>query len=170
MTLRQSLRARWDRLAARERTAVVLAAAIVLGALVWWVLLGPALRTLRDAEVQHRQLDAQLQSMRRLQAEALALQGQPRLSQEESLRALEGALRQRLPANAQLSVVGERATVTLRGADADALARWLSQVRANARLLPAEARLTRGPARTTPAGAPAPATWDGTLVLSLPAR
>ncbi len=170
MTWRRDLRARWDLLAARERAALALAVAVVLLALVWWVLLGPALRTLREAEVQHRQLDAQLQSMRRLQAEALALQSQPRLTQEESLRALEGALRQRLAATAQLSVVGERATVTLKGADADAVARWLAQVRANARLLPAEARLTRGAARTTPAGTPAPATWDGTLVLALPAR
>ena len=166
----QALRARWDLLAPRERGALLLAASVLLLALVWWVLLGPALRTLREAETQHRQLDTQLQSIRRLQAEALALQSQPRLTQEEAVRALEAALRQRLAGTAQLSVAGERATVTLKGVDADALARWLAQVRANARVLPAEARLTRSPAGSATAAAPAPATWDGTLVLALPAR
>lgn len=161
----QQLRSRWDLLAPRERGAVVLAGAIVLVALVWWVLLGPALNTLRHADDQHRALDAQLQTMRGLQSEAMALQKQPRLSYDDALRALESSVSQRLGATAQLSVAGERATLTLKGAEADALARWLTQARVNARALPAEARLTRaaGPAN-------APARWDGALVLTLPAR
>lgn len=158
----QRLRARWDLLAPRERTFIALAGAVVLLALLWWVLLGPALATLRQADAQHRALDVQLQTMRGLQSEAMALQGQPKLAHDDALRALEASVRQRLGATAQLTVAGERATLTLKGADPDALARWLTQARVNARALPAEARLTRS--------AGTPARWDGALVLTLPAR
>jgi general secretion pathway protein M len=64
---------------------------------------------------------------------------------------------------AQLVQVGERATVTFKGASADAVAQWLAQVRLNARSIPSEARLVRSAAGT----------WDGTLALNLgapPAR
>lgn len=161
----QQLRSRWDMLAPRERGAVALAATILLLGLAWWVLLGPALATLRQAETQHRALDAQLQAMRGLQSEAMALQKQPRMTHDDALRALETSVRQRLGDTAQLSVAGERATITLKGAEADALARWLTQARVNARALPAEARLTRAAGPAT-----APARWDGALVLTLPAR
>jgi general secretion pathway protein M len=158
----QALRARWNLLAPRERTAVALAAGTVLLALLWWVLLGPAWATLRQADAQHRQLDAQLQTMRSLQADAMALQNQPRVARDDALRALDNAVRQRLGATGQLSVTGDRATLTLKGADPDALARWLTQARVNARALPQEARLTRS--------AGTPVRWDGTLVLSLPSH
>jgi general secretion pathway protein M len=160
-----ALRNRWTLLAARERAAIGTAATLIMLALLWWVVLGPALTTLRSAEAQHQSLDAQLQAMRGLQAEALALQGQPKLSADDALRALETSVSQRLGSTAQLSVAGERATVTLKAADADALARWLTQARVNARALPTEARLTR-----TPGAATAPARWDGSVVLALPAR
>ncbi len=166
MNARALLRQRWDALAPRERTAVAAAVTLVVLALVWWVLLGPAVQTLRAAEGQHQQIDAQLQTVRRMQAEALALQSQPRMGYDDALRALETSVKQRLGASGQLSVVGERATVTLKAAPADALARWLTQARVNARALPSEARLTR----SAGVAATAPATWDGTLVLTLPPR
>jgi general secretion pathway protein M len=162
MRLPPALQARWDTLAHRERLLVLAAIALVLAALVWWVLVGPALRTLRTSAEQHRVLDAQLQQMRSFAAQAQALQSQPQANFDESLRALEATTRQRLP-SAQLSVVGERATVTLRGVAPDALIQWLAQVRVNARALPSEVRLVRNPA-------PGSTSWDGTLVLSLPAR
>lgn len=161
----QTLRTRWNLLAPRERGGVALAGVLVALALLWWVLLGPALATLRQADAQHRQLDAELQAMRSLQAEAMALQNQPRIAYDDALRALEASVRQRLGTSAQLSVAGERATVTLKGADPDALARWLTQARVNARAVPSEARLTRSAGPAT-----APARWDGSLVLTLPAR
>ncbi|MFT3719443.1 type II secretion system protein GspM [Pseudorhodoferax sp.] len=161
----QVLRTRWNLLAPRERAGLVLAGVLVAVALLWWVLLGPALATLRHAEAQHQQLDARLQAMRSLQSEAMALQNQPRITYDDALRALEASVRQRLGATAQLSVAGERATLTLKAAEPEALARWLAQARVNARAMPAEARLTR-----TPGPATAPARWDGSLVLTLPAR
>lgn len=194
----EALRARWKALAPREQSLVLAAAALVALALLWWVLLAPAVRTLREAPQRHAELDAQLQRMQALQAEALQLQAAPAAPPGDPSQALRTALTQRLGPQAQIAVLGDRATVTLKAAPADGLAEWLAQARSNARTVPVEARLARStaaPAATTPSaspvtgpaisprsavarGTPAPAPaaddsmprWDGTLVLALPAR
>lgn len=150
----------WRRLAPREKMLASGAAALVLLALLWWLLVGPALAVLRTSESQHRALDAQLARMQALRQQARALQGQPKQGHDESLRALEAAVRQRLGTTARTTVAGDRVTLTLTGTPPDALAAWLAEARANARALPAEARLSRG----------ATGGWDGTLVVTLPAR
>lgn len=154
------VRAQWARLAPREQRMVLAAVLLVSAAVLWWVGVAPALRTLRAAPTQHAELDAQLQRMRSLQAQAQALQTQPSLGYDEALRALELTIRQRLGTTARYSIAGERVTVTLAGAAPDALAQWLSQARVNARALPGEARLKRNAAGL----------WDGTLVMTLPPR
>lgn len=156
----QMLRQRWAGLAAREQALVAAAAALVLVALLWWIALAPALATLRAADAQHRTLDAQLQHMKRLQSQAQAMQSQPRQNADESMRQLEATIRQQLGVSARYSIAGDRVTLTLTNTPAAALAQWLSQVRTNARAIPGEARLARNPAGG----------WDGTLVLTLPAR
>jgi general secretion pathway protein M len=128
-------------------------------ALLWWGGLAPALATLRSAETQQQLLDGQLLQMQRLQAQAKTLQAQPHLSVSEARRLLEASLKP-LGATAQLAMVGERVTVTLKGASPDALAQWLTQARLNARAVPSEARLLRSAAGT----------WDGSVVLTLSAR
>jgi len=154
------LRQRWAMLALRERMLAGSAAALVALALLWWVALGPALATLRSAEAQHRALDSQLQSMKRLQSQARAMQGQPRQNPNEAIRQFEASIRQQLGTAARYTIAGDRVTVTLINAPAGAFAQWLSQVRTNARAIPGEAKLTRN----------ATGGWDGTLVLTLPAR
>lgn len=154
------LRARWLRLAPREKVLVAATSAIVVLALLWLVAIRPALGVLRSAEEQHRALDAQLQQMTALQEQARALQAQPKIGHDEAMRLLERSLRERLGTTARLTISGDRATVTLTGTPADALARWLTQSRVDARALPAEARLQRNAAGL----------WEGTLVLSLPPR
>lgn len=158
------LGAAWARLDARERRLVAIAATVVGLALLWWVGLAPALRTLREAPAQRAALQVQAQKMQQLKAEADALKSVPRLAQEEALRALETAMKQRLGDTGQLSVMGDRANVVLKGASATALADWLSDVRVNARATPVEARLTRS-GDTAPG---APVHWSGTLSLSVP--
>lgn len=150
----------WHGLAPREKLLASGAALVVLIALLWWILIGPALAVLRNSESQHRELDAQLARMQALQQQARALQGQPKQGFDDSLHALEAAVRQRLGTTARTTVAGDRVTLTLTGTPPDALAAWLAEARTNARALPAEARLTRGAAGG----------WDGTLVLTLPAR
>lgn len=156
------LGARWTQLNGRERMLGFAALSVVAIALLWWIGVSPALSTLRQADAQQRSLAAQVQKMQSLQAQAQAIQSQPKINRDEALRALESSVKGLGP-TAQLNVTGDRATVTLRNTAADALARWLSQARVNARAIPSEARLTRSAA--SPGG---PAAWDGTVVLSLP--
>ena len=160
MNTRTMLKARWEGLRPREQAMVAVAALVAGAALVWLVALGPALATLRSAEVQRRSLDAQLQQMRGLQAQAQALQSQPKQGYDEAVRLLELSVRQRLGTTARMVIAGERVTVTLAGTAPDALAQWLTQARVNARALPGEAHLSRNAAGL----------WEGTLVLTLPPR
>jgi general secretion pathway protein M len=67
------LQAAWERLAPRERRAMLLAAAVVGLALLWGLGVAPALATLRQAPERHRLVDAQLDQMRRLAATAEGL-------------------------------------------------------------------------------------------------
>lgn len=159
----QPLSAYWARVAPREQNLIRLATGLLLATLLWLLILAPALATLRSADAQARALDAQLQRMQALQAQAAALQKQPPLGFEDALRALTSATKQSLGASAQLNITGDRATVTLKAASADALAEWLAQARINARSVPQEARLVR-------ATAPGAATWNGVLIMALPQR
>jgi general secretion pathway protein M len=160
MTTATMIRSRWAGLAAREKTLVGSAAAVLAIALLWLVAVAPPLSTLRTAEEQHRALDTQLQRMRGLQAQAQALQAQPKQNYDEALRLLELSVRQGLGTSARSAIVGDRVTITLTGTPADSLAQWLTQARVNARALPSEAHLSRNPAGL----------WEGTLVLTLPPR
>lgn len=151
-----ALAARWQTVSGRERQLVVAGLALLLLALLWWVGVAPALATLRSAQTQRQLLDAQLQQMQSLQMRAKVLQAQPRIAFDEARRLLEASVKP-LGATAQLMLAGERATVTLKGASADAVAQWLMQVRLNVRAVPSDARLVRS----------ASGAWDGTLTLNL---
>ena len=153
------LRQRWQALPPREKTMVAVAGGLLLAALVWWLLVQPALTTLRTAPAQHRALDAQLQQMRALQAQAQAMQSLPRQNPDDARRALEASVKT-LGAGARLAFSGDQATLTVSGVPADALASWLNQARVEARVQPGQARLARN----------AGGSWDGTLMLTLPAR
>lgn len=163
-----ALQAAWQRLAPREQALVRAAAALVGLALLWWLLLAPALHTLRSAPAQHARLDAELQHMQALQAQAQQLQAQPRAAPQDAARALQASVAQALGPGARLTLAGERASLALKGVGADALAAWLVQARSNAHAVPMEAHLTRSPAPAAGAAA-GPVRWDGTLVLTLPA-
>ena len=107
MNFSEQLKARWATLEVRERRMVYAAAALVALALLWWIALAPALRTLSAAPAEHAQLDAQLQQMATLQARAKALQSQPRLNRDDAMRALETSVRESLgTSNAQLMASG----------------------------------------------------------------
>lgn len=162
-TMLAPVQARWSRLAAREKNFLTIALALLVLALVWKLALAPSIKTLRTSTARATALDAQLQNMQSLQSQAGALQTQAPLGYDEALRALNLATRQTLASTAQISVVADRANVTLQAANADALAQWLVQARLNARSVPLEARLTR-------ASSPAGATWSGILVMGLPPR
>ncbi len=159
----KGLRDRWLGLARREKKWLLLALLIALGALLWLLLLAPAIATLRSADAQARTLDAQLGRMRALQLEAAGLQKQPVQKYDVALRALTSATSLALGTSAKLTVAGARVSVTLQDSSADGLAQWLTDARVNAKSVPIEARLTRSPL----AGA---ARWNGVVVMSLPPR
>lgn len=154
---------RWNNLAEQERKMLTLVLLVLVGAVLWLKVLAPARTTLRTADAQATALGAQLQHMQGLQAQAQSLQKQPALDWEGAVKALSTATQQTLGATAQISTSTDRATVTLKGASADALAQWLVQARVNARSVPIEARLVR-------ASQDGVATWDGALLMSLPQR
>ena len=168
----QQLKTRWAALAPRERRAASLAGWICALGLLWSLAISPALRTLQTAAAQKAAMDLQLQQMQALQEEARSLLAQPRLGGTDAVRALEASVKQRLGEAAQLKVIGDRATLTLKGVPADDLAQWLAQSRVNARALPIEARLSRSPEAAATGGAAAlrarSTRWDGTVVLRLP--
>ena len=157
------LQDRWTAASPRERLLVRSAGALVGMALAWWLLVAPPLRTLTQGQAEQRKLEAQWQKMQNLRTQAVALQTIPKISRDGSLRALDATVKQQLGSSAQLSVVGDSATVTLRNTPAYALAQWLQQARINARVIPSEARLLRS--NTNP---PGQAVWSGTIVMRLP--
>lgn len=171
----------WATLAPREQRLAAIAALLVGVALLWWVALAPALRTLSTAPAAHAALDAQLQQMASLQAQARAMQGQPRPSREDALRGIETAARKGLGPDAQVRAAGgDAVAIGLRSVPADQLADWLAQARANARAVPREAHLTRaqtaaptGTGASTANATAAPGvvqpSWQGTFVMGLPA-
>jgi general secretion pathway protein M len=153
-----ALRARWQALAARERSAV-LAAAIALGlALVWLVAVQPAWRTLRDVPAERARLEAQWQTMQQQAAEARALRATAPLAPGLAAQSLQAAT-ERLGESGRLSLQGERAVLTLSGADGAALLQWLGEARQGARAQPVELRLARDGRG-----------WSGTIVVSIGSR
>lgn len=148
-------RAWWGGLAARERRMVAVAG-VVLGAYLLFALaIQPAWRTLRAAPAQLDALDAQLQGMQRLAAEARELRATPPVNIAQSQAALKSAT-DRLGDKARLSVQGDRAVLTLNGAGTAQLQGWLAEVRSGARARPLEANLSRA------AGG-----YSGTIVVAL---
>lgn len=138
------LRAReaWGRLAPRERRLVGGAGVLLLIAALWFLFVQPALRTLREAPAQIDRLDAQLQLMQGLASQSNGLRGATPVPQAQAAAALRSAT-ETLQGKARLTLVGDRATLTLNGIDALALQRWLTEARSAARARPVEAQLTR---------------------------
>lgn len=163
----ETLQSYWRQMKPHEKRLLLAASVLVLLALLWWSALAPALKTLRLAPEQHRLLDAQIQAMQRMSTEAKALQNQPKLGLEEAQKALQNSVTQRFGNTAQLSLAGERATLTLKNANPQELALWLTQARVNARALPSEVKLNRS---VTASPAASGNGWDGSLVLNLPRK
>lgn len=147
----------WQRASKREQRLLSLAAAVLALGLLWWVGIAPALKVIKAAPAHQLALDAQLQHMKLLQAQAKDLRAVAPMASADARLALEQSLKP-LAASAQMAVQAERVTVTLTNVAPDALAQWLATARQSARLAPKEARLKRNDKGG----------WDGTVVLQLP--
>lgn len=151
---RETLRARWTALAARERTGLTAAAVLIGALLLWSVAIQPAWRTLREAPARIDQQGAQLQRLNRLAAEATELRSIAPVSSAQASAALQGTMA-RFAGRSTLQWQGELATVAVNGLSGDELRDWLAEVRSAARMRATEVQLTRGAQGYT-----------GTLVLS----
>jgi general secretion pathway protein M len=137
------LRARWRALGARERRGLAIASWVIALFLIWVAAIAPAWRTVLAAPEQLDRLDAQLQQMQRLASEARELRATPALGSTQAAAALRAAS-DGLGAAARLQLAGDRATLTLSGADGSQVRDWLAEARASARARALEANLTRG--------------------------
>ena len=80
--------------------------------------------------------------MQRLASETRDLKGQAPVNAAQSAQALKAAS-DRLGAQGKLSLIGDRATLTLSGASPEQLRTWLGEVRSGARARPVELQVTR---------------------------
>jgi general secretion pathway protein M len=92
------------------------------------------------------------------------MQALPKLSYADATRQLEALVKDSFGAQAELKVAGDQVTLTLKGADAQRLAQFLSRSRGAARTVAREAQLKRDAA-----SAPA-VTWSGTLNMRVAAQ
>ena len=151
------LQARWKALAKREQRLVAVAVTLVALALLWWVAVAPAWRSVQSAPARLDQLDAQLQSMQRLASEARSLRATPAVGPQQSQAALKAAT-DALAGAGRLVITGERATLTFVNASGTQVRDWLAEARSAARTRPIEANLSRGAQG-----------FNGTLGVALPA-
>jgi type II secretory pathway component PulM len=122
----QTVRERWAGLQPRERMGLSTALVVLALFLVWSQLLAPAWRLWRQAPAQHLRLDAQMQRMLDLRAQAEALKNQSIKTPEqwrEGLTAATSSL-----GGSELVWAGNTATVRLKNCTPQALARWLSDL------------------------------------------
>lgn len=149
----------WQGMSARERIMVAAALGTVLLAVLWWVAIAPAWRTLQAAPAQHLAIDAKLERLGQWSAEARGLNELPigPVPPRNVVTATLQSSAQTLGAGTKISITGERAMVQLGPTDAPTLARWLSQMRINARVLPINADVKRVGER-----------WTGSLELTGP--
>lgn len=152
----------WQQLNPRARRLWLIICVAISLCLLWLIALAPALNTLRNAPDLHRQLDTQIENMQRISAEAISLQKQPKLSLDDAQKALQNTVSQRLGGTGQISITGNRAMLTLKNANPQSLAEFLTEARINARAIPQEVKITRSNAPTTG--------WDGSMTLTLPAK
>jgi len=152
----RSAQAAWATLADRERRLITLGAAVLGAFLLWAVAIAPAWRTVSTAPARLDALALQTQQMQSLAREAVALRAVAPVPLDQAQAALAAAT-ERLGGAGKLSLQGERALLTLKGANSAQLSAWLAETRAGARARVVEATLTLA----------GPGVYDGSLTLAL---
>jgi general secretion pathway protein M len=155
-TFRQEWQTRWAAMASRERQIATIAIWLIVVTFLVLVCIRPAFRTLSDAPEKIRQIDVQLDEMRRLADEVQVLRQRQPVPPAQAEAALKAAT-ERLADTARLTIQGDRATLTLTKVDGEALAAWLEEARSGARIKPVEAALMQVQ----------PGVYSGTLIVAL---
>ena len=140
--LPQQARNAWRARTPGERQALLALFGVLIALVLWLVAIQPAWRTVRQAPAQLDQLDAQLQQFRAVAAEVGTLKATPPVAMAQAATALKSAT-DRLGERGRLSVMGDRATLTLTGVTPEALRSWLDDARTVARARPIDVQLVR---------------------------
>jgi general secretion pathway protein M len=149
-------RQRWQALAPRERRIAGWLGWAVGLALLWFVGIAPALRSVNAAPSRLDELDKQLLQMQRLAGEAATLRASPPVGGLQAQAALKTAT-DALGSAGKLQLGGDRATVTFTNATGTQVRDWLAEARSAARTRPVEANLTRNAQG-----------YSGTVIVQLP--
>ena len=136
------LRQRWAALAPRERNLVIVGGVALAVLVLWYVGLASAWSTWKTAPAQLRAAESDWMQMQRLATEARDLKAQPPVSAAQAAEALKSSTG-RLGANAKLSQLGDRATLTINGASPEQLRTWLAEARSGARARPIDVQINR---------------------------
>jgi general secretion pathway protein M len=155
-TLTAPWRQRWQALAPRERRIAGWLGWAAGLALLWFVGIAPAWRSVSTAPARLDQIDAQLQQMQRLAGEATTLRALPPVGGLQAQAALKAAT-DALGGAGRLQLGGDRATVTFTNATGTQVRDWLAETRSAARTRPVEANLTRGAQG-----------YSGTIIVQMP--
>lgn len=155
-TLTAPWRQRWLALSARDRRIAAAVAWAAGLALLWFVAVAPALRSVSTATIRLDALDRQLREMQLLAAETSTLRALPVVGAMQSQAALKAAT-DALGGAGRLTLGNDRATITFTNATGTQVRDWLAEARSAARVRPVEANLTRGPQG-----------YGGTLIVQLP--
>lgn len=144
----------------RERQLIVIAGGLLIGALLWFLAIAPALQTYRASSAAHAKLDAELAQMQRMAAEAAKLKAMPRANPAQVQTWLDGATKKLGKASAAMQ--GGRVQVSFTGATPEALAAYLADARSKAQLVPIEAhwKKSANAQNVSPL-------WDGSIVFEL---
>lgn len=139
---RSRLAERWRARPKRERALLGLGCVALVVLALWVGVIRPAWRTLEQAPAQAARLDAQLQHMKTLAAEATQWRGSTALSEAQAREAAQAATA-RLGVGARLQWQGDRAVLQVERVAAPALWAWLGEVRSGARLHAEQVQLRR---------------------------
>jgi general secretion pathway protein M len=155
-SLRAAWQTRWSAMALRERRLATGAAWLAGLTLIALVGVRPAWRTLNQAPAQLREVEVQLDQMRRMADESTALRQRPPVPPAQAEAALKAAT-DRLGEGNRLVMQPDRANLTFTDVSGDVFVTWLEEVRGGARARVIEASLQQGK----------PGRYSGTLVLAL---
>lgn len=147
----------------KDRTRIQFLGLVLIGILLWFGNIAPAWKTYQEAPVQLAQLEKQTESLKALQAQAIALQKAPRIKVQDATALLQQSATEILGNGAKLNVEANQATLTLTSVSAEGLAQFLAAARTQAHALPIEAKLQKNKTGSQEV-------WRGTLILSLPAQ
>jgi general secretion pathway protein M len=139
---RAQLAERYGALAPRERVLVAVMGGAIAFLVLWLLLVRPAWNTLAQAPKLRTQADLQLLQMQALAAEAKQLRALPPVQLTTAQAVLKSATDQLGP-KGKLTLLNDRATLTLTGATGEDIRQWLVQARGGARARPIEATLNR---------------------------